>query len=526
MSKKAKILLVDDDDVNLALLEAMLAPLEYRTILAHEGWEALGKVAQEDPDLILLDVMMPGIDGFEVCRRLKDDEATRFIPIIMVTALDESRAWLEGVKAGADDFLTKPINELELTTRIRSLLRVKKLNDGLLQARAHINRLTRHTTELLRFFNPLHFDLERTLSELFNTLLLGEKDEQKPKAILAGFKKKEDVWEGYIYLRKGGVVQRDPEVVCLSQESLASVQPWLSPGATSKEEYFLYNDNSVGKNRDQFDVTGALRTALSGKVDVVRNFVAYKSGTLLMMALNYPELVTSYELDAFRNLMALSHLLKIISDQVTEVGEAFHYTVGALARAAEANDEDTGNHIVRVSAYAQFLARALGCSEDFIRVLSYSTQTHDVGKIHIHPDILRKPGRLSPSEWAIMQQHTLYGAKILGDSPWLAMARKIALEHHEKWDGTGYPSGLKGEEISMAARIVALADVYDALRNSRSYKPPFAHEKARHIITHGDGRVQPSHFDPKVLEAFRDLEAKVAAVYEELQDSPAEAMPQ
>ncbi len=143
---------------------------------------------------------------------------------------------------------------------------------------------------------------------------------------------------------------------------------------------------------------------------------------------------------------------------------------------------------------------------------------HDVGKIHVHPDILRKKGPLTAEEWEEIRKHCEAGAHILGNHPRLAVAAEIALSHHEKWDGSGYPRGLREEEIPLTGRIVALADVYDALRSRRSYKPGLSHQKAVEIILQGDGRSMPDHFDPRVLDVFRKRERDFAAIYERLPD--------
>lgn len=210
---------------------------------------------------------------------------------------------------------------------------------------------------------------------------------------------------------------------------------------------------------------------------------------------------------------AFGFFLKISVTRVEEVERAFLYTIGALARAAELHDEDTGNHIVRVGKYSEELARTLGCDPAFTRTIAYSAQMHDVGKLHVHPDILKKPGRLSREEWEEMKKHTVYGLRILGDDPRLDMAREVALAHHERWNGQGYPYGLRGENIPLSARIVAVADVYDALRCARTYKPPFEHEETIKIIVKGDDRSSPNHFDPRVLEAFGDIHRLMKEIY-------------
>ncbi|HRJ61309.1 MAG TPA: HD domain-containing phosphohydrolase [Azospirillaceae bacterium] len=188
-----------------------------------------------------------------------------------------------------------------------------------------------------------------------------------------------------------------------------------------------------------------------------------------------------------------------------ETESAFMLSVTLLARAAELHDEDTGNHILRVNEYSYALAQWSGCPRAFCDEIHYSAALHDVGKMSVDQAILHKKARLDTAEWTEMQKHSLYGYEILAASDRLKMAADIAYGHHEKWAGGGYPRGLRGAEIPLAARIVAVADVYDALRSKRPYKPPFSHEKAVEIMTRGDDRINPAeHFDPRLLALFAE----------------------
>ena len=202
-----------------------------------------------------------------------------------------------------------------------------------------------------------------------------------------------------------------------------------------------------------------------------------------------------------------------------ETEAAFMLSINLLARAAEIHDEETGNHIVRVNEYSYFLASELGESRDFCDELRYSAQLHDVGKMSVDSAVLKKRGGLNAEEREEMNRHPVYGHRILERSPRLRMAAEIALNHHEKWDGTGFPRNMAGEAIPLSARIVAMADVYDALRSARPYKPAFSHEAAVEIITRGDERIRPeSHFDPALRELFAARHDGMDAIWARLKD--------
>ena len=308
--RRPQLLVVDDEPANLQVLRHILQE-EYRLLFAKDGTKALELAAREKPELILLDVMMPGMTGYQVCAQLKATPATSAIPVIFVTALADVEDEAQGFAVGAVDYITKPVSPPIVKARVRthlSLVRVEELRETRLQ-----------------------------------------------------------------------IVQR-------------------------------------------------------------------------------------------------------------------------LGLAAEYKDNETGLHVIRMSHYSRVLALAAGFSEAQAEELLNAAPMHDVGKIGIPDAVLRKPGKLDGEEWEVMKQHAQIGADIIGEHPsgLLRMAREIALNHHEKWDGSGYPRGIGGAEIPVEARIIAIADVFDALTSERPYKKAWSVEEAVQLLREQSGR----HFDPELVELF------------------------
>lgn len=314
------ILLVDDEPTNLRVLRTVLNDL-YRLLFAKNGQEALQLAAEHQPDLVLLDVMMPGMTGFEVCTALKADPHTQHIPVIFVTALRDEIDETQGFDVGAVDYITKPISPAVVRARVKTHL-------SLVQAQ----------------------ELKKTRLQ---------------------------------------VIQR-------------------------------------------------------------------------------------------------------------------------LGRAAEYRDNETGLHILRMSHFSQVIALAYGLSPKQAEDLLHAAPMHDIGKIGIRDDILLKPGKLTAEEFTEMQRHPLIGAEILGDadSHLLQLAQQVALYHHEKWDGTGYPHGLKGEEIPLEARIVALCDVFDALTSTRPYKSAWSVEDTLAHLQAQKGK----HFDPQLVDLLEQELPKILEI--------------
>jgi putative two-component system response regulator len=361
--KQSKVMIVDDEAINIKILRRLLELEGFTSfVTTSDAPTALSLIRQEQPDIVLLDLMMPYVSGLEILTQIRDDEAICFIPVVILTAVTDRETRVRAVELGATDFLNKPVDASELVPRVRNVLVVKGYQDQL-----------RHHSD----------DLE------------------------------------------AAVRQRTAEL-----------------------------ENS---RRD---------------------------------------------------------------------------LIHCLARAAEYRDDDTGQHVLRVGRYTRLIAEALGLPEEQIEMLEQAALLHDIGKIGIPDAVLLKPGRLTEDEFALMQKHPGFGKRILssyssdeeivlkrhaevgahilevGSSRLLDLARTIALTHHERWDGTGYPLGLKGTDIPLVGRITAVADVFDALSSRRTYKKAFPLDECFQIMQDSRG----THFDPKVLDAFLSVRDKVVNV--------------
>lgn len=346
--KNNKILIVDDTRVNLDILVAALKG-EYRLSVAASGASALEQAGSNPPDLILLDVMMPDMDGYEVCSALKSDPATSSIPVIFITAMDQVQDKSKGFSLGAVDYITKPFHIVELKARIRT-----------------------------------HLSLKHAMERLANQ----------------------------------------------------------------------------------------------------------------------------------------NHTLDVrVKERTRELQETQLEIIYRLSRAAEFRDNETGMHIKRMSHMCRALAGELDSDEETMDLLFNASPMHDIGKIGIPDRVLLKPGRLDPDEWEIMKTHTTIGAEILSGHPSLLLkvGKLIALTHHEKWNGSGYPQGLSEYEIPLAGRIVSVCDVFDALTSDRPYKKAWPIDKALEEVKACSGTA----FDPKIVDAFLRILPDVLRIKETFGDDEA-----
>jgi cyclic di-GMP phosphodiesterase len=354
-----RVLVVDDDDATRTIIEALVQALGHEPESARDGIEGLEKL-QLGIDLVLLDVVMPGLDGYEVCRRIRQDPTGRDVPVIMVTSMSGRQDRIRAVDAGANDFIAKPVDKTELRVRSASLLKMKEAQDALKRYESHLELIIAQHTESLR---------------------------------------------------------------------------------TALEE-----------------MAAAQRLAYLAQLD----------------------------------------------------------TVERLAILAEYKDRVTARHIRRMSEYCAVIARGLNLPVSEVELVLHASRMHDVGKIAVPDSILRKPGSLDATEWQVMRRHPTIGGRILdhSSSELLQAGRVIALCHHERWDGSGYPNGLRGDNIPLWGRICAVADVFDAVTSERPYKPAYSVNEALAILHSGRG----TQFDPNVVDVFFDKLDEILAVVAQYRD--------
>ena len=501
-----RILIVDDELEVCNALQMFLSFKGYECEIAHTGGEALAALRSQKIDVVLLDIIMPGINGFETCRTIKNDALLKGVPVIMVTALAEKKDRIEGIEAGADDFISKPIDQSEILARIRMLLKLKRANDMISHTFEDMRNLIVYGEKTFNSFASSEFDFISKIDGIVDQIIRKKSDMvQKPESVVVGYAAAEGDWTWHHY---ESVFQRLNRSVMMSDIRQSLDALW-------KEEPQVGFVNEEEVRRPEF---GVFLRALQAHHVLIRNMVYYFSKGLCIVTLNYGREVGQYDAAILHSMVTLGDFLRSLALQARETEEAFGYTIHALARASEVNDEDTGKHLLRIGEYAGLVARRLGLPERLARTIRQQAPLHDVGKLYIPAAILKKPGELTAEERETMKMHPQYGAKIIGEHPRLQVGRNIALTHQERWDGSGYPRGLRGEQIPIEGRIVALGDQYDALRNRRAYKAALDHTATFHILTKGDGRSAPGHFDPAVLRIFNGFDKEFAEIYDRLKD--------
>ena len=495
----ATILVVDDDAANLLYIQALLEPSGYRIEVARDGEEGLQRIEELGPDVVLLDVLMPRMDGFEVCQHVKSNPALRHTPVVLVTGLDATEDRVRGLEVGADDLLSKPVNRHELLARVRSCIRVKRLNDQVRKQERTLRSLFELTT-----FSQSYPHSSSILAALARRAV--EITAMDRVIITIGG---EQGWTVAADVGTNGSAQRDTSFLGARVRQVSALREPVVEADGKEGPY-------IGVPLRSFDgqVHGVLHAFGGATVpDKAQVQLLGVVGQRVASELQVVEYSHQLEREVAQRTRALREAVEDLKIANQRLLQASHDTVMRLSIAAEYRDEDTAEHIERMSSYATCLAREIGWTQEEQHMIKLAAPMHDVGKIGIRDSILRKRGQLTPDEWDHMKDHPLIGAKILGgsNSRLLQMAEIIALTHHERYDGTGYPRGLVADGIPLSGRIVALADVFDALTTHRVYKPAWPVERALDRIREESGR----HFDPKLVDAFFNCLPDMLGIYKE-----------
>ena len=506
------VLYVEDESSIRSTLEMFLRQRFNNVMTAGSAAEGLRIYHEKHPEIVLTDICMPDMNGIEMTKIILDED--RSAKVIITSAYNEADYLMQAINLGIQHYLLKPV-EFPLLSKILEHC-IASIRDG------------RSSAEQQQKLSGA-FKLMSTLMD--QSEIIG----QSAKDLCLGVEYHMDKTIEALFAYRNQPGYNSPSSVIIGSLGKHPEQQewyWYDGSAPDKVNKFHYIDHpKLGLrndfhehslyciNRDDPLPSDPLLTAFIDHLDhndtEFRNLVWYQNGKCIICALDYNDKVTPFDASVIKGLAVQIVYLQSISKQCSETDEAFGYTISSLARAAEANEADSITHIQRVGSYSAAIASAMGFSDDLSERLRQQSHLHDVGKIHISPQVLRRIGRYSNQERNIMQEHTIIGARIIGAHPRLSMARRIALHHHERWDGSGYPFGLIGDYIPLEARIVNLADTYDALRSRKSYKPACSHDEACKAIFEGDQVTRPEQFDPAILKAFRKAEQQFGKLFEQ-----------
>lgn len=515
---RAKVLVVDDNRTNMAVYVGCLEKEGYLVQEACDGHAALRAVAKDQPDIILMDVKMPEMDGLECTRILKSDPRTNGIPIIIASSCSEAADIVAGLEAGADEYLARPFRTTELIVRVGSMARLQRDRKDLLRSYQLRAEQIRMLVLLLDFCRSLGItsELEDILELVAATV--GEVCGCRNISIMLP-----DNATRQLCVAKFG--HRD-------SKATDAVSVTFGEGAIGRahqsQQLILVNDEADSQEHcgtSDLALLGSFPSfacPMSGDGDVVAVLSATDrigGDPFSPRELEYIELICS---------IAGPRIHGVLSRRASD--EARDLTLVALAKLAEQRDSNMEHHVDRVAKYALLIAKELRAVEslreqiddNFLHRLEYAVPIHDIGKLAIPDAILSKPGRLTVEEIAVMRTHADIGAvtlrRVMERAPeagFLQMATEIVQSHHEWYDGTGYPKGIAGDAIPLAAQITALADVYDAMTTRRIYKDAISHDEAAKTIKGLSG----TQFAPDIVDAFFACEAEFQAISDEAQVS-------
>ncbi len=464
------IYLVDDSSTIRALYKTVLESVGYKVLVFKTGSSCLSAILEQQPDLILMGAELPDTNCIELATKIKTHPENLLVPLIVISSTRSIELRKDCFQAGITDFILKTCTQNFLIERIKLILQ----RNETMQFNQHL---------LGQRFNVLIAEDSAALLTLYGHMF----EQMGCSPVLC--KDGDEAWKE--------LQKRDDIDLVLTDIEM--------PNMDGRELNHLIRSRSdfdqipviVVTRYDQQELLSELLTA--GANDYIsKPFIHEELQARVSSHLRTRQLYK----DQQRLNKELKELNGFLEDRVRERTQELHdaniETITKLAKVCDYKDLETGNHINRVKAYSEELGRAIGLSSEIVNRLGYSSMMHDLGKITTPDRILNKPGSLDEYEWVKMREHSKAGADLLGEKQFFTMAREIALYHHERMDGNGYPKGLKGQEIPLSARIVAVVDVYDALVSKRSYKEAWSQEEAIAELQ----RISDLHLDKRLVDVF------------------------
>lgn len=478
------ILIVDDDPNVVEILTESLRANGYETEAAADGNEALAAYDRFHPDLVILDVVLPKRDGFDVCDEIRSRDVNRDVPVIMISANSIQDSMLKGLHSGAQDYLKKPFSLKEMLAKINNYLtqahRKKNLHEQNLMLESKVQRgnadYTRINRELkkkilgMRSLFGLSQDLNRLrdpeeLIHVFCLTIVG----QLGVGSVALFYMSDDADTYFSYAGGSGVPDTVLQFVRLSRAMA------LADYLHKKQDIIRLSDNGfLGEGKSEVDYL--IRFGLEYAYPLIMK--SRLIGIVFIGGKVNRQEYSPDELDLFKSICTSAATGLENARLYGELQATYLSTIKVLVSTIEAKDAYTRGHTERVAEYARLIAEEMKLSKREVEIVSFGAALHDIGKLGVYEDILNKPGELTEKEWEVVRSHPEVGANIIKNMKFLESACDLVRHHHERLDGKGYPDKLKGSEISIGARIVAVADSFDAMTSDRPYRHAYSVEES------------------------------------------------
>ena len=494
------ILVVDDDPNVVEIITESLRSRGYNTEYAYDGESALRKYDEFLPDLVVLDVVLPKKDGFAVCDEIRTRDINRDVPVIMISGTAIPDNIMEGFKSGAQDYIKKPFSVKEMVAKVDNFLSQANKRKDLRQKNEHLEgEIQKNVDDLQKVNRELKkkvldlrsiFDLSQDLNrlrdpeELINVFFLTIAGQLGIGSVCLFFAPTET--ESYLsYVGGRGIRDSVLRTVRLSRDTGMSHLLFTGQGTLD-----LRSDEMPDDSRREIEFMRDLGFQYGYPLIVKSSLI----GIVFLGGKVSAQEYSTNDWEVFKSICSSFATGLENSRLYSELQSTYLSTIKVLVSTIEAKDSYTRGHTERVAMFARLIAEEMGLNKKDLETVSFGAALHDIGKLGVYEDILNKPGELTDGEWEIVRSHPEVGANIIKNMKFLEAACDLVRHHHERLDGRGYPDGLKGEQISQGARIVAVADSFDAMTSDRPYRKAYRYKDAIEQL-----KLQTDKFDVEVI---------------------------